>query len=699
MQDSYNQPILRGRVVSLKDHQKIVSGKTTREFILFGDNLLECLALLNPSVELSDVWDFQYIVYQPHSSPRYIFKSPLGCYIIVRACGVYSNWPLPKQVADLVNKYDLPDFVLYDHTANEIVCAGELTETASVGNSQWQRELRKIAAAESSVPFIYQTVYSGFDDSQGTLREPTSLLVYNAFVYSIRYGVPSLVVLAEPNVPEAISRTRENPLDSSMTSTLVVSYMLNRIGEAKSLTRELEKKIFLSMASYLSETPYSNLKKLEIKTKTGSKSSSGSKLDPRLLLDFPCAPRVAIESLLKKPDDFVTSLLSNFDADVESQQKFVRSHDFSKVEDSKLVHWTDKRETRHIKSMFDFIEENELAAARAPRSKFAAGILDTNVVVQYLKSELGASQALIRNLQDLKETLIIPIAIHKRSNGKLMFTKDPYAGNTAAFSELLAYDSEGNRIRNVVAYCVSDNPIDFNIHTKADTSLYKCLKKYVDVMILDSRIESNLVDSKPKEFVELPPRSAQHKPLRQSEDMGIVSTFLQMGVIGSDWDACMIAIHHSSWQQIRIQTLGGQTVTAKIGRDDSKVDLVMQSATNHFLVAEGKRRFADFTLTTKESSKIAAALKNASREIDKIFGTSQNHKTMAFICVIDETDFGSECRTIESAVKSNALGAIAGQEHFVIACEQSSGTTRFELFFSPDFSIENKISFEKMFDK
>lgn len=697
MQDSYNQPKLRSRISSLEQHVKVTRGEPTGEFILFGDNLLECLALLNPAIELNDLWQFQYVVYEPHNSPRYVFRTQGGCYVVIRACGVYSNWPLPKKVAELIYKYDLPDFVLYDQLSDEIVCAGELTETASVGNSQWQRELRKIAAAESSIPFLYQTVYSGFDDSQGTIREPTSLLVYNAFVYSIRYGVASLVVLGEPNIPEAVSRRRENLLAPHTTSRLVASYIHKKLGERASLCREIEKEILVSMASYLGEVPHAKLKK-EIHHSLGeTEPKSGHKREKRLLLDFPCAPQVAIDSLLTRPIEFATSLVANFDAAPGIKEKFALSHDFTKIEPLKLQAWTDRRSARYISSMFAYVESKGLSPAKAPRSKFAVGILDTNALIQFLQSQSGASVELIRRLERFKETLIIPIALHKRSNGKLMFTKDPYAGNTAAFAELLALNSLGVKERNVVAYCTSDNPEDFDIHSKKNTSLYKCLRKYVDAMVVDSRIVDNFLEAAPESYVEYLPEHERHDPIRHSEDMGLLSTFLQMGVIGADWTACMIAIHHSSWQQIRVQNTSGITTTSKVGRDDSKVDLVMQSSKNHFLAAEGKRRFSDFMLTSRERSKITVAFENVRKEIDELYGTSKNEKTIAFVCLVDGSESKSELKDIEVSVKSNSLRAIAGQEHIVIACLPSRDVTEFRLFFSPDFSETKKTYFEGIF--
>jgi signal peptidase I len=52
------------------------------------------------------------------------------------------------------------DFIIVDKEKNKEIFVGEITSTANVGNSQWQREGRKISAALKQIPMIYQTYYS-----------------------------------------------------------------------------------------------------------------------------------------------------------------------------------------------------------------------------------------------------------------------------------------------------------------------------------------------------------------------------------------------------------------------------------------------------------------------------------------------------------------------------------------------------------
>jgi len=358
--------------------------------------------------------------------------------------------------------------------------------------------------------------------------------------------------------------------------------------------------------------------------------------------------------------------------------------------------WTDKKNTSYIKDLFDFIQKNGLPEPVAPLSKFAAGVVQSSSILKFLtESNYRVSSTALESLETYPETAVIPIYFHKTSNGSLQFTKDPYAGNTAAFSELLGFDGAGNQKRAILAYCVSTNPSGFDLHTKNETNIYRSVAKYSDLLIMDTKevihefkpplktYQKHVVDS-----------ISQVVPLNTTEDMGVVSTYLQMGVIGSDWDVCMIAIHHSSWQQIRIRDKSNYLDTAKIGRNDSKVDLVMQSPDNLFLAAEGKKRYSDFFRSPAERSKIEAAFNNIRSVIDDLFKTEVENKIVAFICLLDvpevDSEFflDSEKQRIKASIEAGHLDKLANQEFVVIGSYALRGVSKFELFFSGAFPLE-----------
>ena len=693
MQDVNNQHLLRGKIQTLEEHKSLTKGKNASEFILFGDNLLECFTLLNPAIEQVDIWDFQYVVYEPIDQPIYVFKTKKGRFISIKACGVYTNWPLPGKVSELIYRYDLPDFVLYNVSTDRVALAREITETASVGNSQWQRELRKIAAAELGVPFIYQTVYSGKDDSRNTIREPSSLLAYNAFLYSIRYQVSSLVFFIEPNI--ASSRTRERPeaLPPDLISRLFSAYVLDETGEVMNLHREIEVEIYKSMAGYLGEFKYA--------------SKKSGKQKPRLLLDLPCINPTVQEALLINSNSFVEELADFLHNPNTDKNEFLGKYDFSDLDVTKMKKWTDKQNVIYIKDFLHFLQKNSLPPAIAPLSKFAAGIVDSQSVVKFLSAnKYKVSKKALDSILEFEETAIIPIYFHKTSNGKLQFTKDPYAGNTAAFAELFGFDIAGKPKRSVLAYCVSTNPPDFDIHSKNETNIYRSVAKYSDVLVMDTKevIDEFKPPLKVHNIYEIDSIS-QVTALNTTEDMGVVATYLQMGVIGSDWDVCMIAIHHSSWQQIRIRDKSNFLDTAKIGRNDSKVDLVMQSPDNVFFAAEGKRKYTDFFSSIDERTKIEAAFNNIRSVIDVLYKSTVNEKIVSFICLLDVPEVDSkffldlEKQKIQASIASGHLDKLANQEFVVVGYFTLKGVSNFQLFFSKNFPSIFRTRLEETFSR
>lgn len=200
-----NPKITKKNIFTMADYSRL---HDVHEFILYGDNILEGITLLNTLTLHDGILEFYGVIYEPIDQPIYLFKDNEANIYSIKICGAFEKWNLPKQVNRIRQFVDLPDYILYSISSKKVILAGENTETASVGNSQWQREGRKLGAARNGVPFIYQTFYSGKDESQQTVREPTSLQVYNQLVYSIRYKIPSFVAYFENNFEGAKTRNR-----------------------------------------------------------------------------------------------------------------------------------------------------------------------------------------------------------------------------------------------------------------------------------------------------------------------------------------------------------------------------------------------------------------------------------------------------------------------------------------------------------
>ncbi|MBP7089172.1 MAG: hypothetical protein KBB01_07765, partial [Candidatus Omnitrophica bacterium] len=175
--------------------------------MIYSDNILESINILDILSENNPFLQLIGVSYEPVDQPIYLFKEKReGRYICIKVLGRYENWELPSEVESIIYFIDKPDFVIVDKEKDKEIFIGENTGTANVGNSQWQREGRKISAALRHVPMIYQTYYSGTDRSmfsqdaidsgevKGQVRQPTSLQVINHFIYSLRYQVPSFVI-------------------------------------------------------------------------------------------------------------------------------------------------------------------------------------------------------------------------------------------------------------------------------------------------------------------------------------------------------------------------------------------------------------------------------------------------------------------------------------------------------------------------
>ena len=151
-----NKLITREKIISFSEYKKI---ENVNEYVLFGDNILEGITLLNDMVIDENYLKFEYVIYEPIDQPIYVFSDKKKNIYSIKICGAYAKWDLPEEVSKIINFVDLPDYVIYSLKSKKVILAGENTETASVGNSQWQREGRKIGAAKIGVPFIYQTFY------------------------------------------------------------------------------------------------------------------------------------------------------------------------------------------------------------------------------------------------------------------------------------------------------------------------------------------------------------------------------------------------------------------------------------------------------------------------------------------------------------------------------------------------------------
>lgn len=664
---------IRDSIVSLADYEKLTSKK---EFILYSDNILEGIALLNYLTLNDNLLSFEGVVYEPIDQPIYIFKDGDDNNYGIKVCGSFEKWQLPDDVNAIKSFVDLPDYIFYSVDSKKAVLAGENTETASVGNSQWQREGRKVAAAKIGVPFIYQTFYSGKDESQDTIREPNSLQVYNQLVYSARYKTPSLVAYFENNFEGSITRVR-NPIDSqALFSDYIKSVLLTDV-DAKNLPtrKKLEKDFFAHMIDYITEGKY-------------KKSNGGTvETSARILKDLPSLAADTTNDIINNSAEFINDLV---DWIYSKNNNLELKYSILDLDFTKLVDWNpslkaiNKRQIQPLLDNFSRIGKPVKSFARNGK----AGIVKTSDLTSYLASKYPSYSEVFDVVFNQEETVIFPTRVWKYSNAKLTLSPDPESGEIVAFCELLAYDIHGNKKRNVFGNHIVQIPNSIKYASvegrDGSNKINKAIANYIDLLILSNgEVVSNYKIPTLLETGYSPLDAKEVIPKTSTEEVAVVSTYLNQSTIKSDWQLCFIHTHHSSWQQIVISG-----VQQKINRVSTKLDLIMQQD-NKFMLAEGKDKYQSIL----SDPKIKQAMKDAAENIDKAYKTS-NVKFDAFLYNLHTTptkdpDFyaDSEEAIVQGGIDRGHFKDIANEDNYVviIVYTDTANRTNFRLVFSDKF--------------
>lgn len=677
-----NKNIKNKNIITFSDYQNL---KNTNEFLLYCDNILEGITLLNTLTLSNDILSFKSIVYEPIDQPIYIFSDDKNQNYAIKICGGFDRWELPNDVNRIKSFIDLPDYVIYSVNNQKCILVGENTETASVGNSQWQREGRKLAAAKIGVPFIYQTFYSGMDESQSTVREPNSLQVFNHILYSARYKVPSVVAYFENNFEGSETRSR-SPVDSQpLFSKYIKSIIISDIDVSyMELKMDLEREFYNHMLCYLKESKF---------------GASMEEVDAvaRLKLDFPVLNDKALFGILEKTSDFIDELLKYI---YSQRNEFIKKYPITDIDNLKLETWTSYNKKNNIKDLLTYLFDIGRSAKSYTNRSSKIGIANRGDVLNFLIKKFPKSKDdLTKKINDnFSEVIIMPLRIHKKSNGLLTFSPDPESGEIVAFSELFGYDLKGNKIRPVLGYCIVDTPKGFNFSDKFNTKLYKAIANYVDVLILNNNEIITCYDLLYVPTTHKPKSIHDIKPNGTTEEVAVVSTYLNQSTIKSDWELCFIHTHHSSWQQLVIFD-GSKYIKKKNNRVSSKIDLIMQNR-NHFMIAEGK----DHYNAILSDDKIKISLKNAGDIIDSLYKET-NIKFNAFLYNLPTTqsknpEYYVDCeeKKVVGGIELGHFNNISNLDNFVVIIVylDDNKKTKFRLVYSPKFDRElrNKLDSE-----
>lgn len=685
MQSNLVNPRLSGKaLITLQDYHSL---NKVHEFILYGDNILEGITLLNDMTQTDDIMSLYGVIYEPIDQPIYLFKDDKGELYAIKICGCYDKWNRPKEVTALIEYIDLPDYIFYSVEKQKVIMAGENTETASVGNSQWQREGRKLGAAKNHIPFIYQTFYSGKDESQDTIREPSSLQVYNHIIYSIRYRVPSFVAYFENNFEGAKTRNR-TPEDSNilfakyLKSSIVAAVRPDFVDQRK----QLEVEFFVHMINFLKEPKY--------------ESNGVYARIPRLEQDFPIINADVKRGLLQNTQSFAAELV---DYIYNGTNSFISRYPVDNIVKANMQSWAGYTNKQWISGMISYMTMRCSIPKSYISGQSKVGFGNTKICKEYLVSRFpDKKDDICAKLNDAKysECLIMPLRIHKKSNGKLTFSPDPESGEIAAFCELFGYNYKGEKKRPVVGYVIVETPRGFKLSDKIGTKLYKAIFEYVDVIIFnDNTLLTEYSYTYPTSN-HIPMSIEREHPLELTEEMNVVSTYINLSTIRSDWQLCFIHTHHSSWQQLVVHNPQND-VQQKIDRKSTKPDLIMQDKSWHFMIAEGKDKYVDLL----RDNKIRTAMQNSADIIDRL--CIVNHtKFNAFIYNLQtdprkDPDYYAECEAqmVQGAIKRGHFDDVAYEKDFVIIMVylDQHRKTKFKLVYSKYFTSTLRSQLDKEF--
>lgn len=678
MIDTLSNKVVQDKCTTNLEFYNNLKRENINEFILYGDNILEGVSVLNNLADFVNSNDLEFklvqVIFSPIDEPVYLFGNGEN-FFSIKISGSFDRWETPSVIDNIKNFVDLPDYLIYSLKSKKAIIVGENTDTASVGNSQWQREGRKIGAAKQRVPFVYQTFYSGKDESQNTIREPTSLQVYNQLLYTAKYRVPSLVIYISSDFKDGDNHDNSKE-GLKLLSKYIYSLILSDFDDSyKKMTDNVEKDILSHMISYITE----NKKKHSI-------------VKPRIEHDHPVINEKILNDFINKPDIFIENLLSHCKRENEDTKKYLSK--LFEYNYSKEVPWKSYDNKNFINTMISFVRSSGGNIYSYSTKSKVAWTKDIRLVKSFLK-KLGLSKKTIDTLNEESDRLIIiPLRLHKKSNNKLTWSPDPESGEIVAFSELFGFEISGIKIRNILGYVIVDPGQDFNIYNKSG-KLYNSLAEYLDLIVINNnKLISNLNKfSNIKKSFNNPINIFDYKPIRHNEESAVASVLFSGTTIRKNWKLNFIHTHHSSWQQLAIY-FNDCTKRYKNDRISTKLDLIMQNNnikenSDIFLLSEGKYSFKDF-FKKDEPKKISDAFE-ITRNLISSEKSNENESSEfidSFLCFVENINHSEsffnelELKNIEEVVKHEKFSEITQNPYVVIAVYSEQNKTKFRVYYS-----------------
>ena len=426
---------------------------------------------------------------------------------------------------------------------------------------------------------------------------------------------------------------------------------------------------------------------------------------PRLTKDLPSIKNSFYNELLFDSDNFVNKLIEYlYTTDLPSIQNYTQNSDILHLDEKKFETWSAYSTKNNIEELISFLASKNNYPKSYIKGNSKIGFAQTKLCNAFLTDKFSKQQEEISAILDDAKypvSVLMPLRIHKTSNGNLTFSPDPESGEIVAFSELFSYDLLGKKKRPVIGYCIVDTPKDFDIKNKVGTKLYKALAEYIDILIIDNSICITNLPNEQTISNYMPNSIITTKPIAVTEETAVVSTYLNQTTINSNWQLCFIHTHHSSWQQLVIYRTD-KTIQQKIDRVSTKVDLILQQ-NNKFMISEGKDNFQDII----RDDKIKTAMYLASKKIDELYNNI-NQQFDAFVYNLHTTpskepDFyvNREAETVQAAMEKHHFSDIAHHESFlvIIVYLNDKNQTQFKLVYSPKFDKKLKEQLDKEFNQ
>ncbi|OIO72598.1 MAG: hypothetical protein AUJ85_10010 [Elusimicrobia bacterium CG1_02_37_114] len=462
------------RVLTSEELEEICKNAEHINLVSFSDNTLESVYVFDLIVQFSNFLKLVGVVYEPISQPIYCFVSSDNKYINIKICGQYSAWDIPETVGKIIQFADIPDIVIcrFDKNFNPVVVI-ETTGTANVGNSQWQREGRKLGAVISNTPVLYQTFYSGTDRSQevdeGQPREPTSLQVINHIIYTIRYRCPSFVIYFDnPKIDSRLGFSHSQPEGRSLIGNCLSLILLNSaFGTHKEEKIKFERIILNHMRVYLNNSVIKH-----------------GRSHVRLDNDFSVLTEKQRSLLLKDSflEDFIIKRIYDKSAKVESS--------------CNILDWNFKNFVNWVpgniedKPLIKDLINHKIKLLSYKKGISKVGIcLDTSKLKQIIESNYNHNNITLTSLNTSLPTLIFPGRIWKGENK--IESGDPESGELYAFRELFALDLDGEKTMNLLLYIFVDPPEGFKYDkfVTKNTKLTRSFKYNSDLIIINNEVQ------------------------------------------------------------------------------------------------------------------------------------------------------------------------------------------------------------------